>query len=147
MTIDFDQLQLIPALIGGGLMGLTSVAMQYTTGRVCGVSCIISNTVNLEEGMVWRLFFFAGLIICGLFFKMFDPISMEMEFTLPIGLVFLAGMCIGFGAIMGGGCTSGHMLTGLGNLRKRSFTAVSLFAIAGFISATLFYGILGYTVG
>ncbi len=147
MTVDLDKLLLIPSLVGGLLLGFTSVAMLYINGRICGVSSILANTVNLEKGMFWRLSFLAGLLFGGFLLQIFHPISMQIDTFLPVGLIFLAGLCVGFGTNMGGGCTSGHGVTGVGRLLKRSFVATAMFMFAGFVTATLFYGILGYKVG
>jgi uncharacterized membrane protein YedE/YeeE len=43
----------------------------------------------------------------------------------------VAGFLTGFGAKLGGGCTSGHGLNGLPRLSLRSFTAVMMFLIGG----------------
>jgi uncharacterized membrane protein YedE/YeeE len=43
----------------------------------------------------------------------------------------VAGFLIGFGAKLGGGCTSGHGLNGLSRLSVRSFTAILMFLIGG----------------
>lgn len=44
---------------------------------------------------------------------------------------FISGLLIGFGAKLGGGCTSGHGLCGLPRLSIRSFLAVCMFLLAG----------------
>src|SRR6266436_1887438 len=48
---------------------------------------------------------------------------------------FIAGLLVGFGTRMGGGCTSGHGVCGLGRLSLRSLVAVAIFMAAGMAAA------------
>jgi len=49
----------------------------------------------------------------------------------------IAGLLVGFGAMMGGGCTSHHGLNGIPRLSKRSILAIGIFIAAGGAVATL----------
>ena len=42
------------------------------------------------------------------------------------------GLLVGFGAVYGGGCTSGHGVCGLSRLSSRSFAATATFMAMGF---------------
>ena len=48
----------------------------------------------------------------------------------------MAGLLVGFGAALGGGCTSGHGVCGLSRLSVRSMIATVVFMFTGF--ATMF---------
>ena len=48
-----------------------------------------------------------------------------------LGWIALAGLLVGLGTRMGGGCTSGHGVCGLGRLSPRSLIAVIVFMAAG----------------
>lgn len=48
-----------------------------------------------------------------------------------LGLLFLGGLLVGFGARYAGGCTSGHAISGLSNLQLPSLIAVIGFFIGG----------------
>jgi len=48
-----------------------------------------------------------------------------------LGWAALAGALVGFGTRVGGGCTSGHGVCGLGRLSARSLVAVIVFMAAG----------------
>ena len=50
-------------------------------------------------------------------------------------VMILGGFLVGFGARYGGGCTSGHAITGLATLQKASLIAVVGFFIGGLITA------------
>ena len=57
--------------------------------------------------------------------------------TQPKSLLLLAlsGLCIGFGTRYGGGCTSGHAITGLSTLQMPSLIATVSFFAGGILSA------------
>ena len=59
-----------------------------------------------------------------------------------IGLLVLAGLCIGFGTRYAGGCTSGHAITGLSSLQLPSLVAVIGFFIGGLLMTHLIFPLL-----
>ena len=52
--------------------------------------------------------------------------------------LILAMLCVGFGSKFGGGCTSGHGLSGIGRLSIRSMTFVLTFMVVGALVAIQF---------
>ena len=54
-----------------------------------------------------------------------------------LGILFLGGILIGFGARYAGGCTSGHAISGLSNLQIPSLIAVVGFFIGGLVMVHL----------
>ncbi|GAA5512822.1 hypothetical protein Dcar01_01546 [Deinococcus carri] len=52
-------------------------------------------------------------------------------------LLALSGLLVGFGTRYGGGCTSGHAITGLSTLQKPSLIATVAFFAGGILSANL----------
>jgi hypothetical protein len=48
-----------------------------------------------------------------------------------------AGLLVGFGSVLGSGCTSGHGVCGLSRLSRRSFAAVTIFMAAAIATAVL----------
>ncbi len=50
-----------------------------------------------------------------------------------IGILIVAGLCIGFGTRYAGGCTSGHAITGLSSLQLPSLIAVIGFFAGGLL--------------
>jgi uncharacterized protein len=48
--------------------------------------------------------------------------------------IFAGGLRVGFGARMGGGCTSGHGVCGIARLSVRSITATITFVVAGVVT-------------
>jgi uncharacterized protein len=78
---------------------------------------------------VWRAAFIAGLIVAGVAWHLFVDVTPRQGFGL--GWAALAGALVGFGTRVGGGCTSGHGVCGLGRLSVRSLVAVMVFMAAG----------------
>lgn len=69
--------------------------------------------------------------------------SWEAVFSLKgILILIVAGFLVGFGTRYGGGCTSGHAITGLSSLQLPSLIAVIGFFIGGLIMIHLIYPIL-----
>ncbi len=54
-------------------------------------------------------------------------------------LLAIEGLLIGFGARYARGCTSGHAISGLSNLQRRSLITVIGFFIGGLIMIHLFF--------
>jgi uncharacterized membrane protein YedE/YeeE len=52
-------------------------------------------------------------------------------------LLILAGLLVGFGTVMGSGCTSGHGVCGIGRRSVRSIVSTVVFMTAGFATVTL----------
>ena len=121
-------------LLGGGLIGLSATLLLACNGRIAGISGIVNGALGLTRAEIWRWFFIAGLIGGGLIYEygLADRPTPSYGFS-PLTMV-LAGFLVGFGTRMGGGCTSGHGVCGLGRLSLRSLVAVMVFMTTGFIT-------------
>jgi uncharacterized protein len=122
----------VPALAGGILIGLASVWLLAANGRIAGISGILHGLFAQPPGeRPWRVWFIAGLIAAGVLWRLFVPVS---DPQLNLGWMALAGVLVGFGTRIGGGCTSGHGVCGLGRLSLRSVVAVFIFMLCGMIA-------------
>lgn len=126
----------LTAATGGLLIGLASWLLLASLGRVAGISSIASALVapNAQEarGSAWRMVFVLGLVIGGLLATQYVPAqTMVMR---PIWVLITAGLLVGFGTVLGSGCTSGHGVCGLGRRSVRSLVATLCFMAAGFAS-------------
>ena len=131
----------IPALAGGALIGLASVWLLAVNGRIAGVSGILHGLFSPPEEK-WRALFIAGLLLAGLAWQAAGmPVPLRAGF--PLGWVAAAGLLVGFGTRVGGGCTSGHGVCGLGRLSARSLVAVVVFMAAGMAAAYVMRHVLG----
>jgi hypothetical protein len=120
----------VSALVGGVLIGLASVWLLAANGRIAGVSGILHGLFVQPPGdRRWRAAFIAGLIVAGLAWHAFAEVHPRENFGL--GWAALAGALVGFGTRVGGGCTSGHGVCGLGRFSLRSLVAVMVFMATG----------------
>src|SRR5690606_8615587 len=100
---------------GGVLIGVASLLVLGGLGRVAGVSGIAAGLLTPAEGDAgWRGAFLAGLVVGGLVMALSAPALFAIHLERPLGLVAVAGLIVGVGTRVGGGCTSGHGVCGLG---------------------------------
>ncbi|MCW3474203.1 YeeE/YedE family protein [Limobrevibacterium gyesilva] len=123
----------VPAAIGGALIGLSAALLWITNGRIAGISGILGGASGNDLG--WRLTFLAGLVAAPLLYAVAAGAPAVAIQAGPATLV-VAGLLVGFGTRLGGGCTSGHGVCGLARLSRRSVVATSLFMAAA--AATVF---------
>lgn len=121
-------------LLGGLLIGVASALPLLFDGRQAGVSGFASSALRplKREGQM-GLLFVIGLIVGGFIWKQSGETHPDswIYFKNPERLWALAGFLVGIGARMGGGCTSGHGICGIGRLSKRSIVATIIFMAAG----------------
>jgi hypothetical protein len=134
----------ISALIGGALIGLSAALLMLLTGRIAGISGIFGGCLTLgANDRGWRLAFIAGLISAPLLgalvgFGLAAP-SMPRSWMVIVS----AGLLIGFGTRLGGGCTSGHGVCGVARLSARSIAATAIFMATAIIVVFLMRHVLG----
>ena len=131
----------ISALLGGALIGLASVWLLAANGRIAGISGILHG-LFAPPGTPWRAAFIAGLLLAGIAWQLAGaPVPLRAGF--PLGWAAAAGLLVGFGTRMGGGCTSGHGVCGLGRLSARSLVAVVVFMAAGVVATYVMRHVIG----
>lgn len=125
----------ISALIGGALIGLAAALLWWMLGRIAGVSTILGNVVTEPGGdNDWRIAFLAGLLVAGLAAMLLVPDAVHFDLKAGAGQLLIAGLLVGFGTQMGGGCTSGHGVCGIGRLSARSIVATLCFMASGMLT-------------
>jgi uncharacterized membrane protein YedE/YeeE len=121
----------IASLVGGALMGAGASLLLALNGRVAGVSGIVAGTLRPKAGeFLWRLLFVLGLVGGGVLMAWLRPGSIQASPRGP-AMVAVAGLLVGFGSQLGGGCTSGHGICGLCRFSKRSLVATMTFMATG----------------
>lgn len=131
-------MQWLLSLAGGALIGTSVSIMLLLNGRVTGISGIINGALSPAKGdTAWRFLFLFGLLLGGTVVKLVDPSAFSSEIESQIWLVALAGLLVGFGTVMGSGCTSGHGVCGVSRLSIRSIVATLVFMLAGIASVAL----------
>lgn len=134
----------VSALLGGVLIGLASVWLLAANGRIAGVSGILHGLVapTARSEALWRAWFIAGLLAAGFAWQGIAGAAGVRE-GFPLGWIAAAGLLVGFGTRMSGGCTSGHGVCGLGRLAARSLVAVITFMAAGMVATYVVRHVLG----
>jgi uncharacterized membrane protein YedE/YeeE len=123
------------SLIGGLLIGSAAILIMVGSGQIAGVSGIVAGLLRSpENGSSWRIAFIAGLLggaAIAVLAGLFDPGTVRFPAT---GLLAaIAGLLVGAGTSVGGGCTSGHGICGLARLSPRSLVATCIFMAGAFV--------------
>ena len=132
---DFEVLM---PLTGGILIGIAASMMLLFSGRIAGVSGIFGGMI-FQQGKerAWRLSFITGLIAGGILLYTINTEFFENSSGRGLLAVNIAGLLVGIGTRIGGGCTSGHGVCGIGRLSVRSIVATVTFVFAGMITVVL----------
>ena len=126
----------VSALIGGVIIGLSVVLYFYSTGRLAGVSGIFEKTVTKSSKRVSNLLFLIGLVVgpVAIYYLILPNKPIAFEITNSYLLIISGGFLVGFGTRLGGGCTSGHGICGIGRLSVNSMIATAIFVLTGMIT-------------
>lgn len=123
----------IASTLGGVAIGASAVLLMASLGRIAGISGIAGGLLSgAERGdRGWRLAFVAGLVAAPLL-----AVLLRGETGVGAPLVSwpwmcVAGLLVGFGTRLGGGCTSGHGVCGIARLSPRSLLATAVFMASG----------------
>jgi uncharacterized membrane protein YedE/YeeE len=128
---------MLASLLGGILIGLSAAVLLLGQGKVAGISGVVAGVLRRRPGDVaWRLWFLGGLGAGGLVFALFAPSRFQLPYaavsSLSSGvLAIAAGLLVGFGTRLSGGCTSGHGVCGIGRFSGRSLIATITFMATG----------------
>ena len=132
---------LVP-LTGGVLLGLSAMWLLLSLGRVAGISGIAWGSLAGPERS-WRWLFLLGLLLGGLVTHNLIGRPVPAESTAPLWLIATSGLLVGLGTRMGGGCTSGHGVCGLGRRSPRSLVATLTFITLGVIAVFIMQRVMG----
>lgn len=133
-------------LTGGVLIGLGSVLAYAVTQKIPGISGVFGRLLRSstpDKG--WRILFLLGLIAgAGICFAM---VASADVFRIPEGrslvVYAVAGLLVGFGTRLGGGCTSGHGVCGIGMGARDSILATLLFMVSGIATVAVWNALSG----
>lgn len=121
----------VAGLVGGIFIGFSAVLLLLVNGRIAGISGIVGGLLTPSSGEIaWRASFVVGMLAGGGLYIFFaGDLGVSEGLNLPVMLI--AGLIVGFGTRLGGGCTSGHGVCGIGRMSQRSIVAtVTFMAIA-----------------
>ena len=132
-------------LTGGELLGLSAMWLLLSLGRIAGISGIAWGSLAGPE-RAWRALFLLGLLVGGLVTHNVIGQPVPAESTAPLWLIAASGLLVGLGTRMGGGCTSGHGVCGLGLRSPRSLVATLTFMTRGIVTVFIMQSMLGGSV-
>ncbi|KAF9265458.1 hypothetical protein L218DRAFT_860023 [Marasmius fiardii PR-910] len=127
---------MLQPFLGGVGLALPVYTLMFLNGNVLGISGFAHRAVrgNLEATIA-----VIGLLVGGGVSGMLDGVQPQLCVGLP--LVLLSGLMVGAGSKAANGCTSGHMISGISKLSKRSFVATSIFFVVGAPVARLLHSL------
>jgi uncharacterized membrane protein YedE/YeeE len=135
----------IASLLGGLLIGISAVALMACQGRVAGISGIVSRLLPpyQDRENLGRAAFILGLVLAPVSWKLHTghPVAQTVSANLP--MMVAAGLLVGFGTVLGNGCTSGHGVCGLARFSTRSLVATLVFMAAAFATVYLARHVVG----
>lgn len=134
----------ISAAIGGALIGLSAVLLMLSTGRIAGISGIFSGLLKVRgEDKGWRIAFIAGLILAPVIGGLVGYGMAPPKLPSNWAVIIVAGLLVGFGTRLGGGCTSGHGICGIGRLSPPSIAATLVFMVVAIVTVAVTHHVLG----
>ena len=118
----------VSAAIGGALIGGAASLLMLFTGRIAGISGIVGNLLQSSAGEnSWRIAFVVGLIAGTLAYDAATRAPLTIAIEAPLPVLISGGLLVGFGTLLGSGCTSGHGVCGLARFSTRSVVATLTF--------------------
>jgi uncharacterized protein len=146
---DFDWTS---ALLGGALIGLAATLLMLLLGRIAGISGIVAGCFDGLRGGgrvqgtwdgAWRLAFIPGLVAVPVIANAAGFTVLPPQMPASWTLIAVAGLLVGFGTRLGGGCTSGHGVCGVARLSPRSLTATMIFVITAAVTVAVTHHVIG----
>jgi uncharacterized protein len=133
----------VSALIGGALIGIAATFLLLLNGRIAGISGIFGDLFGAGTAELgWRAAFLAGLIAAPLAVAATGRPMQIPDMPKSWAVVVGAGLLVGIGTRLAGGCTSGHGICGMARFSPRSIVATCVFvATAAVVVAIVRHGI------
>ena len=139
-------------LVGGLSIGVGVALLFVTTGRLGGASTVFSATwswfsrlpffqqSSLRGSRNWRVIYALGMLLGGV---LYVALGLPVEGTqMSMGRLIVGGLLVGFGARLGGGCTSGHGICGMASLSVGSMLMVAVFLSTAIVTALLMKAVM-----
>ena len=127
----------ITATLGGMIIGLAVVIFFLFNWRLVGISGIASNALTEKDNKFDNLLFLFGLIVGPIIYSLFTSKEINITISNSFILLIFAGLLVGIGTRVSGGCTSGHGISGIGRFSLRSIIATITFMIVGILTVLI----------
>ena len=131
-------------LVGGLLIGSAGALYLLINGRIMGASGILGGLIDGTARATWleRLAFLAALIVVPLLLASAQGGSVTNAIS-DWRLLVAAGILVGLGTRLAGGCTSGHGVCGISRLTPRGMVATGIYVGTGVLVITLLRHVIG----
>ena len=127
----------ITTFTGGLIIGLAVVIFFLLNGRLVGISGIASNALTSKDNKLDNILFLIGLIIGPIIYSVISNQSVNITISNSYIVMIFAGLLVGVGTRISGGCTSGHGISGIGRFSLRSIIATVSFMVVGIITVLI----------
>jgi len=127
----------VTATLGGILIGLAVVVFFLFNGRLVGISGIAANALTEKNNRFDNILFLLGLVIGPILYSLFANNNIKITISNSFILLIIAGLLVGVGTRISGGCTSGHGISGVGRFSLRSIIATITFMIVGILTVLI----------
>jgi uncharacterized membrane protein YedE/YeeE len=127
----------ITALLGGIIIGFAVLLFFLFNGRLIGISGIASNFITQQDKRFDNFLFLIGLVLGPFVYKILSNKEIEIVISNSFVLLIIAGLLVGFGTRISGGCTSGHGISGISRFSLRSIIATITFILVGVITVLI----------
>ena len=135
-------MRVLTSLLGGALIGTSASLLLVFNGRIAGVSGVLAGAMEQASDARWRRLFLGGLVLGGVALRVLAPSTLPAPST-PLLRALVAGVLVGFGARLGGGCTSGHGVCGISRGSVPSIVSTVTFMATGMVATALVLHVLG----
>jgi uncharacterized membrane protein YedE/YeeE len=128
----------VSGLIGGLLIGLSTVLLILFNGRIAGISGIVGGLLARKGSEIgWRAVFVVGLLLGAFVYMLATGVALPVKVQASMPVMVIAGLLVGFGTRLGSGCTSGHGICGIARFSRRSIVATLVFFVTAIITVFL----------
>lgn len=134
------------ASLGGGvLIGVASILLMVTLGRIMGATGILAGlfTATSPKDFGWRAALLAGMVTAPVLMLLITGTMPPVQVPVSTMMMVIGGLIVGVGVTFGGGCTSGHGVCGMARLSPRSIAATIIFMIATGITVYIVRHVVG----
>jgi uncharacterized membrane protein YedE/YeeE len=143
----FQHVSYDTVLLGGALIGISSVLLFAFNGRIAGIcGMAFSLMATSLDKNIWRLVFLGGLIAGSLLYHFLSGASYPPAPNTSLPLLIIGGLLVGYGTSLGNGCTSGHGISGIARLSARSIVATLTFMASAIATVYVLKHVIGAAI-
>lgn len=119
------------------MIGAAATLYWRVNGRVAGVSGILRGALVAKGDRGPQVLFLVGLVAAGLVGALVGAPAGGGASAVALPVLAVAGLLVGVGTRVGGGCTSGYGVCGISRFSRRAIAATVTFVATG--AVTVFF--------